>query len=124
MPVITAAEGAVHEVHGARFTSYATSATGSTELAAWRLEIPAGSRGVPHTISREEVFLVQAGELAFSIDDEQTTARAGDVVIAPAGCRLAVHGSEREAGRAWVTTRLGLRAELADGTVLSPPWAA
>ena len=72
MPVIRADEGFVHDMHGARFTSYAAPARGSKELCAWRLDLPPGSQGTAHTVSREEILLVLSGTPA---GDAQRRAR-------------------------------------------------
>ncbi|MDH6132385.1 quercetin dioxygenase-like cupin family protein [Kitasatospora sp. MAA4] len=122
MPVITPADATTHDLHNARFSSYATPTTGSTELAAWQLEITAGSVGVPHTITREEILLVLDGELRVWIDGAEHTARTGDAVLAPTGALFAVDNPADRPARAWVTTSVGLQARLADGTLITPPW--
>ncbi|WP_035805239.1 cupin domain-containing protein [Kitasatospora mediocidica] len=122
MPVITPADATVHDMHNARFSSYAAPSSGSTELAAWQLEITAGTAGVPHTITREEVLLVLDGELRVHVDGTEHTARPGDAVLAPAGSLFAVDNPGDGPARAWVTTTVGLQARLADGTLITPPW--
>ncbi|MER8184737.1 cupin domain-containing protein [Kitasatospora sp. NPDC094015] len=123
MPVIRSAEATVHEVHGARFLSHAATATGSTELSAWRLELPAGTAGVEHTVSGEEVFHVLAGAPVVTLDGAPTELAPGDTAVAPAGTRLRIDTTDTPAA-VWVTTRTGLTATLTDGTVLTPPWAS
>jgi quercetin dioxygenase-like cupin family protein len=68
VPVVHAADAVVHELHGSVFASYAAPASGSRELCAWRLEVPAGAAGVAHTVSREEVLLVLSGSLRVTLD--------------------------------------------------------
>ncbi|MEV4612752.1 cupin domain-containing protein [Kitasatospora sp. NPDC049258] len=123
MPVVRSTEPTVHELHGARFLSYAATATGSTELSAWRLELPAGSVGLEHTVSKEELFHILAGSPIVSLDGERITLAPGDTAIAPAGTRLSIATTDRPA-TLWVTTSTGLTATLPDGTVIAPPWAA
>ncbi|MEZ7158759.1 cupin domain-containing protein [Streptomyces sp. MAD19A] len=124
MPVVRPSDAVVHEMHGARFVSYATPATGSRELCAWRGEIPAGTRAPAHTVSREEIFHLLAGELLITLDGapHRITA-AGDTVIVNAGATLAVENPAAEPAVSWVTTSQGLEATLADGTRIAPPWA-
>ncbi|WP_327291813.1 cupin domain-containing protein [Streptomyces sp. NBC_01198] len=124
MPFVTADKAVVHDMHGVRFVSYAASALGSEELCAWRGEVPAGSGGQAHTISREEVFLVLSGSLELTIDGDARLLGAGDVAIAPAGCTLNVANPTREPAGMWVTTSTGLTATLPDGSRISPPWAS
>ncbi|MFC9326035.1 cupin domain-containing protein [Kitasatospora sp. NPDC057015] len=123
MPFVPAAAATVHEIHGARFTSYASTASGSTELCAWRLEVPAGSEGVAHTVDREEILLLLDGSLLIALDGEERTLLPGDTAIAPAGGTLRVDNPGRQPARAWVTTSVGLTATLPDGSVINPPWA-
>ncbi|GAA0655043.1 cupin domain-containing protein [Kitasatospora atroaurantiaca] len=124
MPVVRSGEATVHEIHGARFVSYATPATGSSELCAWRVEIPAGTQGVEHTISREEIVHLLAGTPVVTIDGRPSRLAPGDTVIAPAGAALKIDNPGEETAEAWVTTSTGLQAVLADGSVITPPWAS
>ncbi|TKA09035.1 cupin domain-containing protein [Actinacidiphila oryziradicis] len=121
MPAVRTAEAVVHEVHGARFTSYAAPARGSKELCAWRLEVPANLTGVAHTITREEVFLVLSGSVRLSIDGKPHTLTPGDAAIAPAGSSVRLDTMDEPAA-AWVTTSVGLEGILADGSRFAPPW--
>ena len=123
MPFIRSADAVTHEIHGVRFVSYATPHTGSKELAAWRGEIPPGTKAPAHPESREEIFLVLVGELALTLDGRTERVGAGDTVIINAGSTLSVENPTDHTAITWVTTSVGLTAELADGTVLTPPWA-
>jgi mannose-6-phosphate isomerase-like protein (cupin superfamily) len=123
MPVVRSADAVVHDLHGVRFVSYASTATGSRELCAWRGEVPAGTAGPAHTITREEVFLVLSGTPRLTIDGEAHDLSPGDAATAPAGSSLALENPGGEPAAVWVTTGVGLEAVLADGSRISPPWA-
>lgn len=123
MPFIRSDEAVVHEMHGGRFVSYVRSDTGSRDLAAWRVEIPATMVGPTHTISDEETFYVLSGRLRLTIDGESAELCVGDAAVAPAGSELAVANTTDQPARMWVTTHVGLAAELADGNTITPPWA-
>ncbi|MXM63519.1 cupin domain-containing protein [Streptomyces sp. HUCO-GS316] len=123
MPVIRSSEAVTHEIHGARFVSYATPLTGSRELCAWRGEIPAGTKAPAHTVNREEIFHLLSGELLITLDDRTHRVTAGDTVIVNPGATLVVENPTAEVALSWVTTSIGLEAELADGTRITPPWA-
>ncbi|MFC9847178.1 cupin domain-containing protein [Streptomyces sp. NPDC060223] len=123
MPVIHPSQAVVHEIHGARFVSYATPLSGSKELCAWRGEIPAGTKAPVHTVSREEIFHLLSGELLITLDGRAERITAGDTVIINPGARFGVENPTGETAISWVTTSIGLTAELADGSVLTPPWA-
>ncbi|MEU8586381.1 cupin domain-containing protein [Streptomyces sp. NPDC048664] len=124
MPVVHPREAVTHEMHGARFVSYVTPRTGGRELCAWRGELPAGLRAPLHTVTREEVFHLLSGELLVTLDGRTERIAAGDTVIVNAGTLFGVENPTAETAVSWVTTSLGLEAELADGTRITPPWAA
>ncbi|AKJ14106.1 cupin [Streptomyces incarnatus] len=123
MPVVRSSEATTHEIHGARFVSYATPLTGSKELCAWRGEIPAGTKAPAHTVSREEIFHLLVGELLITLDGRTERIGAGDTVIVTPGTTLGVENPTDHTALSWVTTSIGLQAELADGTRITPPWA-
>ncbi|WP_329534834.1 cupin domain-containing protein [Streptomyces sp. NBC_01450] len=123
MPVVRSSEAVVHEIHGVRFVSYATPLSGSKELCAWRGEIPAGHEAPVHTVNREEIFHLLTGELLITLDGRTERITAGDTVIINPGATLGIENPTQETATAWVTTSIGLQAELADGSVLTPPWA-
>ncbi|MBW8793835.1 MAG: cupin domain-containing protein [Streptomyces sp.] len=123
MPVVRSAEATTHEIHGARFVSYATPRTGSKELCAWRGEIPAGTRAPAHTVNREEIFHLLVGELLITVDGRTDRVRTGDTVIVNPGATLTVENPTDHTALSWVTTSVGLEAELADGSRIVPPWA-
>src|SRR5882757_800176 len=112
MPVIHAAQSVVHQMHGTSFTSYATPSRGSRELCAWRIEIPGGTEGVPHHVSREEVLYVLSGTLRVTVDGEAGDATAGDVVLVPAGAQFAASNLAGGPAAAWVSTTVGFAGVL------------
>lgn len=123
MPVIRPADAVSFETHGSRFLSFVSPSKGSTQLCAWQLTIPAGLRGVAHRPSLEEVLLVLDGELQVTLDGAYAALHRGDAVLVPAGSELRVDAGP-DGASAWVTTTPGLEAVTADGTRISPPWAA
>lgn len=122
MPVVRPADATLFETHGSSFSSYVAPFRGSSQLCAWRLDVPAGLEGVPHRPSREEVLLVLDGELHVTLDGERTKVRPGEVVLVPVGSELCVDGGPTGAS-AWVTTTPGLEAVTANGSRITPPWA-
>jgi quercetin dioxygenase-like cupin family protein len=123
MPVVRSSEAVSHEIHGARFVSYATPRTGSKELCAWRGEIPAGTKAPVHTVNREEIFHLLDGELLITLDGRTERVTAGDTVIINPGATLGIENPTDRTAISWVTTSIGLEAVLADGSRITPPWA-
>ncbi len=124
MPFIRSAEAVTYDIHGARFHSYVSTAAGSQQLCAWMTEIAAGTVGVPHTVTHEEVLRLMSGRLRCQIGDDHADLESGDVAIVPAGAELRVDNVGDVTATMWVTTSVGLRATMADGSVITPPWAA
>lgn len=122
MPVIGSTEATTFETHGSRFSSYVAPSRGSSELCAWRLDVPADLEGVAHRPNREEVLLVLDGELRITLDGVRTELHQGDVVLVPANSELRVDAGSLGA-TAWVTTTPGLEAVMGDGSRITPPWA-
>jgi quercetin dioxygenase-like cupin family protein len=123
MPVIRSTESTTFETHGSRFNSYVAPSRGSSQLCAWRLDVPAGLNGVAHRPSREEVLLILSGELRVTLDRIESELRSGDVALVPANSELCIDAGPQGAS-AWVTTTPGLEAVTADGTRIAAPWAA
>jgi mannose-6-phosphate isomerase-like protein (cupin superfamily) len=121
MPVIPATDAVVHEMHGTTFTAYAAPSRGSAELCAWRVEVPAETAGVPHTVTREEILCVTSGSARVTLGDESRDVTAGDVIVVPVGALFGLSTGDR-AVTAWVTTSVGLQAGLPDGSTITPPW--
>ncbi|MEU4622180.1 cupin domain-containing protein [Actinoplanes sp. NPDC023801] len=124
MPIYRRAEAVAHRLHGSVFHAYASPSTGSRELCAWRIEITGGVTGVPHRVSRDEVLMISAGELAVSIDGVAGRVVAGDVLVVPAGTEFRADNEGPATVEAWVTTSAGFEATLPDGSTITPPWVS
>jgi quercetin dioxygenase-like cupin family protein len=122
MPIVRTADAVTHRLHGSTFTSYVSPAAGSTQLCGWRLDVAPGTAGVAHRVSREEILVLLAGNLTITLDGEAGALAAGDALLVPAGARLRVDNPADVPATAWVTTSVGLTAELPDGSWISPPW--
>ena len=122
MTIVRSADRTTFETHGSTFHSYVSPSRGSTQLCAWRLEVPAGLRGAAHRPTREEVLLVLEGELTVCVDGNTAVLGPADVAVVPADSELRVDGGP-EGAAVWVSTTPGLEAVLADGSRLAPPWA-
>ncbi|WP_280255122.1 cupin domain-containing protein [Nocardia wallacei] len=124
MPVVRAAEADVHEMHNARFISYARPGTGSTELCVWRLEVAPGTAGAPHRVLGEEVFVMLAGEIVLAIDEVPERLSAGDAAVVPGGARIRVDNPGESPAVLMVSVPVGFSGELADGSRFTPPWVS
>ena len=123
MPVIQAPLEPTHDIGAARFTSLATPSRGAVDTAVWRVEIEPGAPAAPHSLTREEVFVVLEGVASVAMGEDATTARPGDVILVPAGVELALSNAADEPLRLLCCMPVGGQARLGDGTTFTPPWA-
>ncbi len=124
MPIYRSAEAVSHRLHGTEFHAFASPSTGSRELCAWRIEVAGGTKGVPHRVGRDELFIGMAGQLSFTLDGVEGRLEPGDVLVVPAGVEFRVDNDGTEPATAWVTTSAGFQATLPDGSTITPPWVS
>src|SRR5262245_45975051 len=96
MAVIPAPAQATHDLGGTRFTSLATPSRGSTDTSVWQVEIEPGVAATPHSLTREEVFVVLGGEASVSLGDDRSVARTGDAIVVPAGVEFAIECASKD----------------------------
>ena len=123
MSVLPAPADPTHDLDGTRFTSLATPTRGSTETSVWQIEIDPGVEPTPHSLTREEVFVVLGGVAAVEIDGHLTPAQAGDAIVVPAGVEFALANAGDQPLRLLCCLPVGGEACLPDGTTFVPPWA-
>ena len=123
MAVIPAPATHTHELPGTRFTSLATPSRGSAETSIWLVEIDAGTPATPHSMTREEVFVVLAGRADVRIEDDEVTAGEGDTIVVPAGATFRIRPSAGHSLRALCLSPVGNQARLPEGEPFTPPWS-
>jgi quercetin dioxygenase-like cupin family protein len=123
MPVLQAPAAPTHDIGAARFTSLATPSRGAIDTAVWRVEIDPGAPAAPHSLTREEVFVVLEGIASVAMDGGVTVAHAGDVVLVPTGVEFALSNAGDDPLRLLCCMPVGGQARMDDGTVFTPPWA-
>lgn len=124
MPVLPASTAPTHELERARFRSLATPSRGAAETAVWQVEIAPGTPATPHSLTREEIFHVLAGEAAVTLGGAEHAATAGDTVVVPPDVPFGIANPGAAPLRLLCIQPVGGQARLPDGTVFSPPWTA
>jgi quercetin dioxygenase-like cupin family protein len=114
---------ATHELGGARFTSLATPSTGTTETSVWQVEIAPSSPPTPHSVTREEVFVVLAGTATVELDGAPGAAHAGDAIVVPPGVPFSLSNDGAETLRMLCCLPVGGKAQIGDAEPFTPPWA-
>ncbi|HEX7277844.1 MAG TPA: cupin domain-containing protein [Acidimicrobiales bacterium] len=124
MPVIHAPASPTHDLGPTRFTSLATPARGASDTSVWQVEIAPGAPATPHSLTREEVFVVLDGVASVRLDGAETdSAVAGDAIVVPAGVRFELANGGDRPLRLLCCMPVGGQARLDDGTTFTPPWA-
>ncbi len=123
MSIVPAPPAPTHDLGGTRFTSLATPSRGTTETAVWQVEIDAGVPATPHSLTREEVFVVLHGVASVRLDGVTSTADPGDAIVVPAGVALELSTSGEGPLRMLCCLPVGGQARLDDGSSFTPPWA-
>src|SRR5689334_12733468 len=85
MPRTRHDEAPEQQLHGFTFRSLARSDQGSTELAVWQVLAPPQAASPAHSMSHEEIFVVQCGRFVAVVGDEQVEIGPGDALTVPAG---------------------------------------
>jgi quercetin dioxygenase-like cupin family protein len=122
MSIIQAPAAATHDIGPARFTSLATPSRGSTETAVWQVEIEAGAPATPHSLTREEVFVVLEGTASVRIGSVAGLAHQGDAIVVPADTEFELSNGGDGTLRLLCCFPVGGQARL-DGATFTPPWA-
>jgi quercetin dioxygenase-like cupin family protein len=125
MSIITmcAAEAPRFQLPGLEFTGLASPSRGSNDVCTWRLTLEPGlTSPEPHTLDRDEIFMVLRGAIRLSPDCEPVA--AGGVAVAPSGTPIQVANVGDGEAEVVVAVAAGFRASAADGSEIgTPPWA-
>ena len=124
MPVIPSPGAPTHELPGSRFTSLATPTRGfATDTSVWLVELDPGTPSPPHSLTREEVFVVLEGRATVVLEGVASTAGVGDAVLVPAATSFSMSNEGDRPLRMVCCLPVGGQAALDDGSSFTPPWA-
>ena len=123
MPVLPTPSAPTHDIPGARFTTLASPSRGSAETSVWRLELLPGAEPVPHTVTREEIFVALDGEAVATLDGVDQTVLSGDTLVLPVGVEFRLVATGAVPFRALVCPPVGGQAAMIGGEPFTPPWA-
>jgi mannose-6-phosphate isomerase-like protein (cupin superfamily) len=124
MPIIKSTDAPVFEIHGLTVTGFAAPSRGSRETSTWRLVLAPGTPGVPHSVDREEIFVVLAGTARATVGGEPCELAPGDTLIVPPDTEFSLANPGEAPCTAIAMLPVGGRARMPDGAPFVPPWAA
>ncbi len=123
MPILHCPAGPTHDLGGARLTSLATPTRGTSDIAVWHVEILPGTPATPHSLTREEIFVVLNGVAWVQIGDDRGEAVAGDAIVVPPRVDFELSNAGDQPLQLVCCLPVGGQACLTDGTTFTPPWA-
>lgn len=109
---------------GIRFSTLVAPRLGASDIAMCRVDIDPDAPATPHSLTREEIFFILAGDAAFHVDGTMHPARPGDTVLVPAHTEFAVANVGTDTLELLVALPIGGQLNLPDGTSFTPTWAA
>jgi mannose-6-phosphate isomerase-like protein (cupin superfamily) len=122
MQITRATEAPRFQLPGVEFTVMAAPSRGSKDLCTWRLTVDAGFRNEdPHTIDRDEVFMVLSGTVQVTPDGDKLG--PGDAAVVPAGEPIQLANVGETKAEVYVAITAGFTGTMADGSTVQPPWA-
>ncbi|MFG6485848.1 cupin domain-containing protein [Roseateles sp. BYS78W] len=123
MPFIDPTSAPRFELHGASFTSLAAPSRGATETAVWVTTLPPNSVGVPHRLTREEVFVALEGTATATVDGQAYAMTPGCALVVPAQAELKLDNPHDAPFRTVAVLPVGGQAIVGDKPPFTPPWA-
>jgi len=88
-----------------------------------QVELAPGSPANPHSLTREEVFVVLDGDATVEIGGVRQVARRGDAIVVPADVEFALAYDGVTPLRLVCCLPVGGQASLPGGDPFTPPWA-
>lgn len=124
MPVTRLEESPAFERGGFTFRPLSTPSRGSSELAVWRVAVARGAASEWHSMDREEVFVVDDGQVEVTCGDQLHALGPGDALTVPRGTVLQLRSACDGVAHLIACTSVGMRARLEGSDAsFAPPWA-
>ena len=122
MPLVHALDAPTFAVPGCSFTGLAAPSRGARENSVWLVQVEPGAPGLPHSVTREEIFVATDGRAEIRLEGELHTLGPGDTAVVPANTEFSIAKPHGEPFRAVVVLPVGGQAVTSDGA-FTPPWA-
>jgi quercetin dioxygenase-like cupin family protein len=122
MNLIRKAEAPVFTMAGLTVTGLASPRRGAMETCVWRVRLAPSSPGVPHSVTREEIFVGLQGTALVTIDGAEHVLGPGDAIIVPPNTPFSLANPSSEPFEAVVSFPVGGKA-VTTSSPFTPPWA-
>jgi len=122
MKLIRNAEAPTFSLPGLTVKGLASPRRGAAETCVWRISLAPSSPGVPHRVTREEIFVCTSGEAVATVAGVEHLVGPGDALIVPRDTLFSLANRADAPFEAVVSFPVGGRA-ITDGAPFCPPWA-
>ena len=122
MTVIRKAEAPVFTLPGLTVTGLASPSRGASETCVWRVQLAPATPGVPHRVTREEIFVAVSGRAVVTLAGKEHELGPGDAVVVPSDTIFSLANRSTEPFEAVVSFPVGGKA-ITDAAPFTPPWA-
>ncbi|HMI87012.1 MAG TPA: cupin domain-containing protein [Polyangiaceae bacterium] len=123
MPIVRKSDAPVFRLPGLEVVGLASPRRGAAETCVWRLALEPGTPGVPHRVTREEIFVALRGSAVASVGQNEQTIAAGDTLVVPADTEFSLANRGDEPFEAMVAFPVGGKAVTGSDAPFTPPWA-
>lgn len=124
MPFIPSETAPTFELPHASFTGLAAPSRGATETSTWIVTLHPGAPGLPHRVTREEIFVCIEGRGLAALGDGTHEMTPGSALVVPAGALFALSNPGTQSFRAVAMLPVGGQACMDGEQPFTPPWAA
>jgi mannose-6-phosphate isomerase-like protein (cupin superfamily) len=123
MTIVRKADAPVFRLPGLCVTGLASPSRGAAETCTWHLALEPGTGGVPHRVTREEIFVALRGSAVALVDRKEQTLRAGDALVVPPDTEFSLANPSGEPFEAIVAFPVEGKAVSGSEGPFTPPWA-
>ena len=124
MPFIKSQAARQFAIENLTVTGFAAPSSGARETCVWKLALAPHTEGTPHSVDREEIFVVLAGRGVATLGGETIELEPGDTLIVPAQQTFALANPTGERFEAIAVLPVGGLAAMPAGEPFAPPWTA
>jgi quercetin dioxygenase-like cupin family protein len=123
MPLIKSPLAPRFQLFDVSVTGLAAPSRGARETCVWQLCLAPGTPGTPHSVDREEIFVVLQGRGQVDLGGATHELAPGDALIVPRNETFTLANPGTEPLLAITVLPVGGRAKLPGGEAFVPPWA-
>ena len=124
MPCLKPSDSPIFNIPGATFIGLASPSRGSMETSVWRVRLDPRTPGLPHRVTREEIFVVTSGSAHATVDGQAHDLTPGCTLVVPPNVDFSLANTGATSFEAIALMPAGGAAIMGNEAPFTPPWAA